>query len=339
VIRVLDRVPDWGASVLYVVAWVLAGVLVRNILRRWLGRIATHQKTELAEVIAGSVPRPAGMAVVLVGLATGLRLLTVPETKLLEIHRLLAFALASLGVGLMMRVGLRSIEAFGRSNPALKSSAGIGRVAVWIACLAIEAVLASDMLGLSLAPALTAFGVGSLAVALALQDTLSNFFSGVYVILDKPIRPGDFVRVDPGYEGYVSSIGWRSTQLRTLANNVVIIPNGMLAKAVITNYTLPTPHIASSVRVDVAADADLVRTEAALAEVAKSAADVPGVAADPRPSVSLSPGFVDGGVAFTISYHVVSFGDQGQAQHVLRMRIAVALKNAGIALRGATNPL
>ena len=321
-------------AALYVLLWALAGVLVRNLLRRWLATIAAHQKTELAEVLAGAVPRPAGIAVFLVGLATGLRLLAVPETRLLELHRVLAFLLATLGVGLMMRVGFRSIDAYGRSNPALRSSAGIGRAVTWIVGLTIEAVLASDTLGISLAPALTAFGVGSLAVALALQDTLSNFFSGVYVILDKPIRPGDFVRVEPSYEGYVTTIGWRSTQLRTLANNLVIIPNGMLAKAVITNYTLPTPHIASSVRVDVAADADVARVEATLAEIARHAVDIPGVASEPRPSASLSPGFVDGGLAFTIGYAVVSFGEQSQVQHTLRMRIGAAFKKEGIALRG-----
>jgi small-conductance mechanosensitive channel len=334
----LERVPDWAAAALFVLLWLLAGVLTRSVLRRWLGQIAAHQKTEVAEVLAGAVPRPAGMAVFLVGLATGVRLVAVPQQRLLEIHKVLAFSLAALGVGLMMRVALRSIEAYGRSNPALQSSSGIGRAVTWMVGLAIQAVLLSDMLGISLAPALTAFGVGSLAVALALQDTLSNFFSGVYVILDKPVRPGDFVRVDPGYEGYVASIGWRSTHLRTLANNLVIIPNGMLAKAVITNYTLPTPHIASSVRVDVNPDADMAQVEATLAEVARRASELPGVAAEPRPSVSLSPGFVDGVVAFTISYNVISFGDQSVVQHTLRMQIAAALRKAGVALRGATSP-
>ena len=78
--------------------------------------------------------------------------------------------------------------------------------------MAIVAVLVSDALGVSLAPALTALGVGSLAVALALQDTLSNFFSGLYLVVDKPVRPGDFIRIDPSYEGYVDpSAGARRT--------------------------------------------------------------------------------------------------------------------------------
>jgi small-conductance mechanosensitive channel len=332
-ISALTRLTEWTAGGLYAVLWLLVALLVRSLLRRWLAHIHKEQQTELTEVLAQTVPRPAGIVVFLAGAATGLRFLTVPETRLLEIHRLLAFAMATVCVGLVLRVALRSIDAYGRSNPALKSSAGIGRAVAWVVSLVVEAMLASDVLGLSLAPALTAFGVGSLAVALALQDTLSNFFSGVYVILDKPVRPGDFVRVDPSYEGYVSSIGWRTTQLRTLSNNVVIIPNGMLAKAVITNYALPTPHIASSVRVDVPADADVERVAAVLGEVAQGAADLPAVAADPKPGVSLSPGFADGCIGFTIYYNVVSFSDQAGVQNTLRMRIALAFKKAGIALR------
>lgn len=332
-ISALTRLTEWTAGCLYALLWFLVALLVRSLLRRWLTHIHRDQQTELTEVLAQTVPRPAGIVVFLAGAATGLRFLTVPETRLLEIHRLLAFAMATVCVGLALRVALRSIDAYGRSNPALRSSAGIGRAVAWVLGLVIEAVLGSDLLGLSLAPALTAFGVGSLAVALALQDTLSNFFSGVYVILDKPIRPGDFVRVEPSYEGYVATIGWRSTQLRTLTNNIVIIPNGMLAKAVITNYAQPTPHIASSVRVDVPADTDVERVAAVLGEIAQGAADLPAVAGDPKPGVSLSPGFVDGCIAFTVTYSVVSFGEQAGVQNTLRMRIAAAFKKAGLSFR------
>jgi small-conductance mechanosensitive channel len=193
-------------------------------------------------------------------------------------------------------------------------------------------VLVSEALGISLAPALTALGVGSLAVALALQDTLSNFFSGLYIVVDKPVRPGDFIRIDPTYEGYVESIGWRSTHLRTIANNLVIIPNATLSKAIITNYTLPNPHVASNVRVDVAADSDIDRVEDALADEAKRALDLPGIAQAPVPSVTMNPGFVDGGIGFTVLFHVRSFGEQVNVQHAIRKRVAARFKKEGIAL-------
>jgi small-conductance mechanosensitive channel len=252
---------------------------------------------------------------------------------MLELHKLVALALAVLVVVLLMRVAFRSIDAFGRSNPQLRSSAGIGRAATWVVGLALVAVLMSDAIGVSLAPALTALGVGSLAVALALQDTFSNFFSGLSIILDKPVRPGDFVRVEPSYEGFVESIGWRSTHLRTLTHNLLIIPNAVLSKAIITNYALPTVIVASTVRVDVTADSDVDKVETALSDEAARLLDVPGIAEAPKPSVALSPGFVDGAIAFTVAFYVQSFGDQANVQHAIRMRIAARLKREGISLR------
>jgi small-conductance mechanosensitive channel len=327
-----DKLPGWSFIAAYVVFWALVAILAGAILRRSLAGIAKHRRDELSEVLARSLPRPTGIAVFLVAIAAGIRFLPIGALRMHEAHRFIAVALCILGVGVIMRVILRSIEAYGRSNPQLRSSAGIGKAITWVVGLAIVAVLVSDALGVSLAPALTALGVGSLAVALALQDTLSNFFSGVYLVTDKPVRPGDFIRVDPSFEGYVESIGWRSTHLRTLNNNLVILPNATLSKSVITNYSLPTAHVASSVRVDVAFDVDLDKVEDALADEAKRALDLPGMADAPTPSVSMSPGFVDGAVGFTVAFHVLSFADQSVVQPALRKRIAARLKKEGIAL-------
>jgi small-conductance mechanosensitive channel len=332
VLATIDKLPLWSMVVAYGALWLLVAGLVRLLLARWLRRIAAAARTEWTEVLAQSLPRPAGIAVFLVAMAAGLRALPLAQSKLTAAHKLIAVALAVLGVAVLMRVAFRAIDAIGRSNPELRSSAGIGKAVTWVVGLGIVAVLVSDALGISLAPALTALGVGSLAVALALQDTLSNFFSGLYLVVDKPVRPGDFIRIDPSYEGYVQAIGWRSTHLRTPSNNLVIIPNGTLSKAIITNYTLPTPHVASSVRVDVAPDADLDRVEDALADEAKRATDIAGIAEAPAPSVSMTPGFADGGVGFTVFFHVRSFGDQGAVQHALRKRIAARFRKEGIVL-------
>jgi small-conductance mechanosensitive channel len=327
-----DRLPGWSFIAAYAAFWGVVALLVGTGLRRSLAGIAKHRRSEVSEVIAKSLPRPAGIAVFLVAIAAGLRLLPLGKLQMTEAHRFIAIALCVLGVAVLMRVALRSIEAYGRSNPQLKSSAGIGKAITWVVGLAVVAALVSDGLGVSLAPALTALGVGSLAVALALQDTLSNFFAGVYLVTDKPVRPGDFIHVDPSFEGYVESIGWRSTHLRTVNNNLVVLPNATLSKAIITNYSLPTPQVASSVRVDVAFEVDLDKVEELLADEAKRALDLPGIASSPAPSVGMSPGFVDGAVAFTVSYFVRSFADQAVVQPALRKRIAARLKKEGIAL-------
>lgn len=328
----IDSLPLWTPLAGSVALGVLLALVVRALVRQWLNDIAQARPSDVTRVLAASLPRLVAVAVFLVSAATGLRFAPLSEPRLLIAHRLLAAAFAVLGVAVFARIALRAVDTYGRSNPELGSSAGVGKAVIWLGALIIDAVLVSDAVGISLAPALTALGVGSLAVALALQDTLSNFFSGLYLVVDKPVRPGDFVRIEPSYEGYVDSIGWRSTRLRTLGANFIIIPNATLSKAVITNYTLPTPHVASSVRVDVTADADVDRVEDALADEARRSLDVPGMAEAPAPSVSLAPGFVDGGIAFTISFYARTFADQGAVQHALRKRVAARLKKEGIAL-------
>jgi small-conductance mechanosensitive channel len=332
VIAWIENLPTWALAAAYVVFWVLVAALVRRALHRWLTDLAATQRSELSEILAASLPRPAAIALFLAALSSGVALLPLRDPLVGELHRLLAGALAILGVVALMRVALNAIDAYGRSKPELRSSSGIGKAVTWVVGLAVIAVLVSDALGISLAPALTALGVGSLAVALALQDTLSNFFSGLHIVFDKPVRPGDFIRVDPSYEGYVDSIGWRSTNLRTTGNNLVVIPNATLSKAIIINYSMPTAAVASSVRVDVALDADIDRVESALADEATRALDVPGMVDTPRPDVALSPGFVDGAIAFTVSFHVRTFTDQTKVQHTLRKRIASRLKREGIPL-------
>jgi small-conductance mechanosensitive channel len=328
----IENLPSWALAAAYVAFWAGAAALVRRGLRRWLTKLAASQPSELTEILAATLPRPAAVAVFLVALTSGIELLPLREHLSVEVQRWLGGALAILGVGAVMRVVLHAIDAHGRLNPALKSSAGVGKAVIWMVGLAVTAVLVSDALGISLAPALTALGVGSLAVALALQDTLSNFFSGLYLVVDKPVRPGDFIRVDPTYEGYVDAIGWRTTHLRTLQNNLVVIPNATLSKAIITNYSLPTQVVASSIRIDVGPDADIDKVEDALADEARRAVDLPGMAVSPKPDVALSPGFVDGVIAFTVAFHVEGFTDQGRVQHVLRKRIAARLKREGVPL-------
>jgi small-conductance mechanosensitive channel len=325
-LETLDKLPVQAFYAAYIAFWLTVALVVRDLLRRWLTRLAKAQPTEVTEVLAASLPRPAGIGVFLVALSAGVRYLAVQGARLEAMHRLFAASFALLGVIVIARVAFRLIDAYGRSNPELRSSAGIGKALTSVLSVCIGALLVSDALGISLAPALTALGVGSLAVALALQDTLSNFFSGLYLVVDKPIRPGDLVRVDPTYEGYVESIGWRTTHLRTLSNNRVIIPNGALSKAIITNYSQPDALVQASIRVDVGLDADVDHVDDILKEEAQRALDIPGIAADPPPSVSLTPGFVDGLIGFTIFFFAQSFAQQYGAQSTLRKRVALRLK-------------
>ena len=208
---------------------------------------------------------------------------------------------------------------------------GLGQTIVRFATIAVGTLVVLSTLGLTVTPILTALGVGGLAVALALQDSLANFFAGIHLLADRPIAVGDYVKLDSGVEGYVLDIGWRSTHIRTLPNNVVVIPNQTMAKAIITNFNLPEPRMSLLVPVSVSYQADPDQVERVLVEEAmKAAAEVPGLLDEPRPFVRFIPGFGDHSLDFTLICQVASFVDQYLAQHELRKRILARFRAEGI---------
>lgn len=122
---------------------------------------------------------------------------------------------------------------------------------------------------ISITPILTALGVGGMAVALALQDTLANIFAGIYLILSRQIRIGDYVKLDSGQEGCVADITWRFTSIQSIRNNVIVIPNKNISSTIITNYNMPHPEITISIPVGVSYDSDLEVVEAVTLDVAR----------------------------------------------------------------------
>jgi small-conductance mechanosensitive channel len=186
-------------------------------------------------------------------------------------------------------------------------------------------------LGISITPVLTALGVGGLAVALALQETLSNFFAGIHLLIEQPIRVGDFIKLESGQEGYVADIGWRTTRIRMLPNNMVILPNSKLTQSIVTNYYLPEPRMALLLPISVSCKADPERIEHILVEEATLAlGQIPGLLAEPAPFVRFIPGFGESSLDFTLICQVREFTDQYLAQHELRKRILKRFRSDGI---------
>ncbi len=141
---------------------------------------------------------------------------------------------------------------------------GITRTAIFV----VGGLMLLDTLGVSITPLLASLGIGSVAVALALQDTLANLFAGIYIATDKPLAPGDFVRLDSGQEGYMTRLGWRCSHIRMGVGGSVVVPNQKLATSVLTNFTQPDGEIAQFIDLSIAADSDLERVEAVTLEVA-----------------------------------------------------------------------
>jgi small-conductance mechanosensitive channel len=128
-----------------------------------------------------------------------------------------------------------------------------------------------DSIGISIGPILATLGVGSLAIALALQETLKNTLSGFFVVIDKPLEVGDYVKLSTGQEGWLTQLGWRSSKFRMMNDNVVVVPNSQLIDAILTNLRGPDGALSVEVDFNVAAGTDLQKIEDVTRDAASAA--------------------------------------------------------------------
>ena len=169
-----------------------------------------------------------------------------------------------------------------------------------------------------------------MAVALALQPTLENFFSGIQIVIDKPIKVGQFIKLDSGEEGYVQRVGWRSTWVRMLPNNVVVMPNKVLVSSKILNYYYPQKEMAVLVQVGVHYDSDLKHVEKVTCEVAKEIMkEVKGGVPEFDPFIRYHT-FNDFSIDFTVILRAKEFVDNYLIKHEFIKRLHQRYRKEGI---------
>jgi small-conductance mechanosensitive channel len=312
------------------IAALILGFILNRILHRY-ARKFTQTRRELFFSLLESLPIP---LMLLAGLYASLEWFTLPR----QWERLGSKLILALVILVLFYFPAKFLILFlrrlGQKEPALERVTDPAAFIVRLLFALVASIIVLENLGIHLTAVWTTLGVGSVAVALALQETLSNFFAGLYLLADRPISPGDYIKMDSGQEGYVVRIGWRSALLRTLPNNLVVVPNSTLAKAVITNYSMPEPRMAVSVPVSVAYGTDTMRVEKILLELAQEAAreGLSGLLRTPEPLVRLIPGFGPSSLDFSLILQVSNFTDQYLVQSELRKRILSRFQEEGISM-------
>lgn len=183
-----------------------------------------------------------------------------------------------------------------------------------------------ENLGVSLTAVWTTLGVGSVAIGLALQATLSNLFAGITILADRPVSTGDHVTLSsPGFsvEGEVVRIGWRATELRTPSNEVAFVPNSTMASSVLVNYSLSGSGATVSMIVKVNSSSDSEQVERTLVEVAKKVAGQFNLPTSQEPQVTLTSDFTDPVLQFTVNVPVPQLSDRARVSAALRKEIAM----------------
>jgi MscS family membrane protein len=179
---------------------------------------------------------------------------------------------------------------------------------------------------INVASLVVSLGVGSLAVGLAAQDTLSNMFAGFTLLVDRPFRIGERIRLASGELGDVVAIGMRATTLKTPEEALLIVPNSLLVKERLTNLSRPSRAIAASVELVVPYGVDLEQVKALLLEAAASSEHV---AEEPKAGFAVRR-FGEYGVHLVVGFHARDYASQDAARSEVSQRAYAALQKAGI---------
>ncbi|MHA5048927.1 mechanosensitive ion channel family protein [Streptomyces sp. SD15] len=318
-----------------VVAGLLAAFLLR-VLLRWLGKHASRTRWSGDDFLVDALRTlvPWGAIAAGVSAAAAVLPLTAPVGR--NVNKVLTVVLLFVATLTAARLITGLVRSLAQSRSGVAGSATIFVNITRVVVLAMGFLVVLQTLGISIAPLLTALGVGGLAVALALQDTLANLFAGVHILASKTVQPGDYIRLSSGEEGYVVDINWRNTTVRQLSNNLVIIPNDQLAGTNMTNFNRPEQQMTLILQVGVAYDSDLEHVERVTTEVvAETMTEITGAVPDHEPAVRFHT-FGDSRISFSVILGVGEFSDQYRIKHEFIKRLHKRYRDEGIRIPAPT---
>jgi small-conductance mechanosensitive channel len=320
---------QWITAVCCAVGGVLVGVVARLV----LSRLARHATTtawswdDLAWDALRHLAVPLAVSTGLWWASQALHLRSSLRTmtdKVLLIILILAASLAA------ARFAGRAVREIALSRSGVAQSASIFVNITRIIVLIIGVLVLLQSLGVSVTPLVTALGVGGLAVALALQDTLANLFAGIHILASKKVQTGDYIKLASGEDGYIVDINWRNTTIRQLSGNMVIVPNSRFADAIMTNYHHTQQDMSVMVTVGVSYDSDLEMVERVTSEVgAEVMATVDGAVRDYQPFIRYNT-FADSSIKFTVLLRVGEYSAQYLVVHEFIKRLHARYRVEGI---------
>lgn len=267
--------------------------------------------------------------IVVAGLALGINLAPKFLTERLPFHIILKIITIS---ALFIGIERATTVLFNHHEKKRSSSSNLHIVGILTARLlfaVIGLIMILDALGIAITPLVASLGIGSLAVALALQDTLGNLFSGLYILMDEPIRLGDTVRLEGGEEGIVQRIGWRSTQIRLGTHNLCVIPNSKLAGSRIINLSLPDAETHVPIEVFASYHSDLHQLEQICLNTALQVQKMEGAVENYVPTVRFHD-FYESNIGLTVTLRAREHSQGGLLRHEFIKILQREFKNAGI---------
>lgn len=332
------RVDEWinlGLAVLSVVAAVTIGRWMINLVFvRWSERLAQRTKTELDDLVIEAARLPAYWFLVVAVTHAALGWLDfVPVDWRATSEKIFFVLYTFIAFVLMWRVIAGLFDWYGKelaSRTETNLDEQLLPIVRRITLLALAIVVLSMVLqrfNIQVTGLVATLGIGSLAIALAAQASLSDIFSGFVIMVDRPYRIGDRIELqDLGTWGDVTDIGLRSTRIRTRDNRMVIIPNSVIGKSLIINHSYPDSHYRIEVNVGIGYGSDIEKARRLMVEAAQG---VEGVRRE-NPVEALFVEMGDSALLFRIRVWIQSYTDTRRIVDRVNTAVYQSLTEAGV---------
>ena len=301
---IVNATGEFFGSIVIILLSLITAQIVKIFLNKYAAKFAEKTKTEIDDLILKIITKPIYAGIVVTGVYLGIRILIKAPESVFYLDTFYFIAIVLLVANILSKITslitVRTLKVKKKYQRIPQLMSKIISVVIYI--VAILMVLA--YFEIDITPIVAGLGIGGLAIGLALQSTLSDFFAGLHILSDKPIRVGDYIELENKLSGFVEDIGWRSTRIRTLPNNIVIIPNSKLANSIVTNYSMPKDEMGVVVRCGVSYNSDLEKVEKVTIDVAKEIQKkVQGAVGDFEPFIRYHT-FGDSNIEFSIILRV-----------------------------------
>lgn len=305
----------WLIPVAFLSGGFVIGIVAERIALPLIQKATAKIHFESAAIVAHSMRKMVFLWILLAGLRGALTTAPVkPETVVFFGQVVMVLFLVSLTV-VLARISADLFDAHAKKRSGDTPTVSLFTVIIRLFVFGMGTMVVFQSLGISITPVLTALGVGGIAVALALQDTLSNLFAGMQILAARQIKSGDFVHLETGEEGYVTDVTWRNTVIRAINNTMIIVPNSKLASTILNNYHQPIREMLVYVYVGVHYKSDLEHVEGVTLSVAKEVqAAVEGAKKDHEPNLRYRE-FGGSAIQFRVALAVEEFYSSYQITH------------------------
>ena len=247
VIAFIETQHVYVQALIYLLGFFIISRLCVFVFERILMKLAKKTETVVDDLIVEAINKPLSFILLLIGIRLAVIPLGLPQSTT-DFISLVLVSIILLTVGhIIVRVVDVLLKHWGMAIAKKTKSdtddtlLGFFHKATQFVIYTFVVLMVLEQWGIQVGPILASLGIAGLAIAFALQPTLSNVFGGIALILDKTIKVGDVIKLSSGEMGSVHDVGIRSTKIKTWDNEIVTVPNGKLVDATIQNFSQPDP--------------------------------------------------------------------------------------------------